>query len=433
MNDTPKRPNIIVLVSHDTGRHVSPYGIATVDTPNFERLAAGSLRFVHAHSCAPQCSPARAALFSGQYPHQVGVMGNIGREHGWTFPRDQRHAGRIFGELGYQSWLLGLQHESYEPETLGFDRVDLGFSILDAAAHLDRHLDGRDPDRPFYCQLGCHETHRPWDFDGTEPDDRLGVTVPPYLNDGPATRADLARFQGSVKRLDTGLGRILDLLDRRGLARDTLLIVTTDHGIAVPHAKATLLDTGTGVFLFMRWPRAGWRTGDTDALVSHVDVLPTVLAALGAAPEPQMAGRSFLPLLEGADTHREAVFSEKTFFQIYDPMRAVRTRDWLYIKNFELCRWSEVGLDCLGSGSVGELGERWAGGHPADELYAGTDPWGERNLADDPAHAETLRGLQAALGRWMRRTRDPLLAGPVQSPYHRREVDALLRAAERKE
>ena len=93
-----KRPNVLILVSHDTGRHIGPYGIDTVHTPNFDRLADMSVTFDNAFSCAPQCSPARAALFSGTSPHSAGVMGNVGREHGWRFPENRRHAGRIFPE-----------------------------------------------------------------------------------------------------------------------------------------------------------------------------------------------------------------------------------------------------------------------------------------------------------------------------------------------
>jgi len=429
---TGEGPNVLVVVSHDTGRHISPYGVDTVQTPNFERLAAGSVRFTNAFACSPQCSPARAALFSGCYPHAAGVMGNVGVEHGWRFSDSARHAGRIFADAGYQTWMLGLQHESYLPERLGFDDVDLGYSIIDAAGHLEAHLEAADPARPFYCQIGCPETHRPWDRFGTPPDDDRGVWVPPYLEQGPLTRADFAQFQGWIHRLDTGLGAILDLLDRRGLTDNTILVATADHGIAVPRAKCTLLDSGTGVFLFMRCPQRGWREGATCAdLVSHVDVLPTLAAACAIGGECQFQGQSFLGALEGRDdyTPREAVYLEKTFFQVYDPMRGVRTDRYLYLKNFELCRWSEVGLDCRGSGTVRELGDRWTGGHPADELYdLDDDPWAYENRAGDPAFAEIETGLKQRLAAWMAETDDPLLRGPVQSPYHRREVDDLLRA-----
>ena len=426
------QPNVLIFISRDTGRHISPYGVDTVCTPNFERLAGESVRFSNAFSCSPQCSPARAALFSGMTPHSVGVMGNVGREHGWRFPDSQRHAARIFGEAGYQSWLVGMLHETYLPETLGFGQMDVGCRLPDAGARLSEWLGTRDKGRPFYCQVGCRETHRPWDRDGASPDESRGVFIPPYLNDGPETRADFAQFQGSVKRLDDGLGDVLGALEEAGVADDTIVIVTTDHGIAVPRAKCTLYDAGTGVFLFVRWPGGGWGGGVVrDDLVSHVDVLPTVLKACGLPIEEQMQGQSFLGLLGVAPcASRRRVFTEKTFFQIYDPMRAVRTERHKYIHNFELCRWSEVGLDCVRSGTVRELGDRYYGGHPAEELYdLAADPHEMTNLAEDPGMAEIKRELQRALGAWMRETGDPLLNGPVRSPYHEREVGKLMGVA----
>lgn len=426
----PEQPNVIALVSHDTGRHISPYGVETVDTPNFERLAGESVRFANAFSAAPQCSPARAALFSGRYPHAVGVMGNVGREHGWRFPDAQRHAGRIFADTGYQSWLLGAQHETWMPETLGFDRVDMGFPIADAADHLAACLEQRRPDQPFYCQIGCPETHRPWGREGTPPDDSRGVWTPPYLADGPLTRADLAQLQGCVKQLDAGLGRLLDLLDERGLADNTILVVTTDHGIAVPRAKCTLFDSGIGVFLFMRWPGGGWRAGTVEPqLVSHVDLMPTLLDACAREPAAGMQGQSFLPLLRGEPgAPRDTVFAEKTFFQFYDPMRCVRTTRHKYIRNFELCRIMEIGLDCADSGSAREVWDRYLGGHPAEELYdLEADPGETVNLAGRPDCEELRQSLAAELARWMTDTNDPLLRGPVHSPYHQRQVDELLR------
>jgi len=419
------RPNIVVVISHDTGRHVSPCGVETVNTPSFERLAGDSVRLTGAFSATPQCSPARAALFSGKYPHAVGVMGNVGVEHGWRFPDDQRHAARIFSEAGYQSWLLGMQHETYRPETLGFDTIDGGFGILEVGEHLHACLDGRDRDRPFYCQIGFRETHRPWDRDGPEPDPSRGVTVPPYLHDGPATREDLAALQGSVARLDAGLGRVLDTLAANDLDEGTILVVTTDHGLALPRAKGTLYDPGTGVLLMMRWPGGGWTGGAvSDELLSHVDVLPTLLDAIGANVPTDMQGRSFLDLLTGGRPEpRDAVFTEKTHFHFYDPMRAVRTRRYKYIRNFEFCRQTEVLCDYVGSGSFRELDNRYAGGHPAEELYdLQTDPDEMHNLAEDPALAGVRDPLAAQLADWMRRTDDPLIRGPVPSPFYHRQV-----------
>jgi arylsulfatase A-like enzyme len=396
-----------------------------VHTPAFERLAAEAVLFANAFTTAPQCSPARAALFSGRCPHSVGVMGNVGKEHGWRFPVTERHAARIFSDAGYQTWLLGMLHETYLPETLGFDRIDTGFSVLEAHAHLAQCLRERDAHRPFYCQIGCRETHRPWERDGTPPDDSLGVTVPPYLQDGPLTRADMAQLQGAVRRLDTGLGRLLDLLATSGLVEDTVLIVTTDHGLAVPRAKCALYDPGIGVFLFLCWPGGGWPAGAARSdLVSHVDVLPTVLDACGIGVPENMQGRGFLPLLAGGEYEpRDAVFAEKTLFQVYDPMRAIRTERYKYIRNFEFCRQTEVGLDFIRSGSHRELDGRYDGGHVAEELYdLVEDPLEMNNLAGENAMAGVRRELAERLANWMLETGDPLVHGPVASPFYHRQV-----------
>jgi arylsulfatase A-like enzyme len=354
-------------------------------------------------------------------------MGNVGREHGWAFAEDSRHAARIFGEAGYQTWVLGMQHETWkDPKTLGFDVVDTGFPVMAAAEHLAAQLDARDESKPFYCQIGCHETHRPFLKHGTEPDDHLGITVPPYLVDGDATREDLAALQGSVKTLDRGLGAILDLLEKRRLLDNTILVVTTDHGLSLPRAKCTLYDAGTEVLLFVRDPRSGQLGRRCDELVSHVDILPTLVEACGLSQEAQFEGQGFMPLLEGEKGERDAVFSEKTFFQFYDPMRSVRTKRFRFIQNFELCRYLEMDSGGKGEGSFCDFGTKAIGGHPQDELYdVEADPHMLTNLAVAEEYGEVVCEHKRMLLEWMERTDDPLLKGHVPSPYHQRVVEEL--------
>jgi len=424
-----EKANVVVLISHDTGRFISPYGVDTVNTPHFERLASESVRFANAYSTAPQCSPARAALFSGRFPHSVGVMGNVGREHGWRFPDQERHAARFFSEAGYETCLLGVLHETYLPETLGFEKIDLGFDIMETSRHMERFLTERDASRPFYCQIGCKETHRPWDRHGTLPDDELGITVPPYLENGPETRRDLAQFQGSVRSLDSGLGLLLDTLERHGLEENTILVVTTDHGIAVPRAKATLRDAGIEVFLFLRYPAGGWPAGEVRGeLVSHVDLLPSLLEASGIEIPAVIQGRIMLPLLTGAPyVPNEAVFSEMTHFHMYDPMRAIRTPRYKYIRNFEFSRQSDFDIVSLKSGSWRELGYRYLDGHPLEELYdVQADPNEMHNLAGDSAVKATRDRLARDLAAWMHQTGDPLLRGPIATPFFYRELASFL-------
>lgn len=417
-------PNVVLLITHDTGRYLSPYGIETVDTPNCARLAGESAVFQNAFCAAPQCSPSRAALVTGRYPHANGVMGLTHSDFGWALPETEPCIARLFGPAGYQTWLLGLQHETKDAATLGFDHVDLGWSILDLPQHLEPLLAGRDERAPFFCQIGCFETHRPWNVWGTEPDDSLGVHVPPYLHDGPETRAELASFQGLVKRFDTGLGQLLDLLESHNLRDNTILVVTTDHGIAMPMAKATLRDPGIETFLFMRFPEGGWPTAQRErALISNVDVLPTLLEATGISLPNTIQGRSFLPLLQGRPfDSRDVIFAEKTFHGMYDPMRCIRTQRYKYIHYFEKSEIHKLPSDIVGGGASRDLGVAIWREAPEELFDLQADPNETANLATDPSHARVRDELRARLAQWMIDTDDPLRHGPIASPFYDKAI-----------
>ncbi len=431
---TGRKKNVVVLISHDTGQYISPYGIDTVHTPNFERLSKTSLLFTNAFSCSPQCSPARAALFSGQYPHSVGVMGNIGEEHGWCFPETQRHAGRIFQDSGYETWLLGLQHETWrDVHGLGFDEVQVGFPIADAAEHIEQLLAKKDPNKPFYCQIGCHETHRPYSRFGAVADSSHGVFLPENPIDGAVLEHDMAAFQGAVRVLDTGVGRILDTLESYCLMDNTIVVITSDHGIAIPRAKATLYDPGLEVFLMMHDPEyTSSYNARYDGLISHVDVLPTILELCGLQTEKQMQGVSHKSVIDGSSKTvlRNQVFSEKSFFHQYDPMRSVRTERFRYIQNFELQRHLEIPSDFLNSvDNRLDYSSPYMKGHPQDELYDVIDDPGQiNNLAKDPDFISIVAVMKKTLLEWMKETCDPLLEGHITSPYHARVVKTLLDA-----
>jgi N-sulfoglucosamine sulfohydrolase len=414
------RPNIILLTTHDTGQHVSPYGIKTVHTPNCERLASESVLFENSFCTAPQCSPSRASLVTGRYPHSNGTMGLTHADFAWSLHVDEQPIASLLGGSGYTTWLLGGQHETNDPSSLGFDHVDIGFTLLDLPAHIEPLLDQRDLRRPFYCQIGCFETHRPFDGHGTEPDDSLGIYIPPYLRDGPETRDELRKMQGLVRRFDTGLGQLLGILDDRDLCDNTILVVTTDHGIAFPRAKGTLFDPGLETMLFVRWParfEGGLRRKE---LISHVDILPTLLEAIGVPCPDCIQGQSFLLLLEGKTcAERSEIFAEKTFHDCYDPMRCIRTRTHKYICYFEKSSLHPVPGDIIGGGANRELGPLSRQGNEA--LYDLTSDPGEKiNRVDDPDCREIVADLRRRLHRWMQETGDPLLEGPVASPFYER-------------
>lgn len=429
----PRRPNVVLFITHDTGRAVSPCGYATVQTPHCERLAAEGVRFDRCFSVAPLCCPARATCVTGRYPHQNGVMG-LTSEHlgGWDLRPGERHAAAIFRDAGYDAILCGFEHETPHWQDHGFSAAisgpggwfNGGGDLRDHAREIDGFLAHRDAARPFYLQIGCHETHHDWSAFQTAPDDARGVTVPPWLRDIPEVRAELASFQGAVRRLDECLGAILDVLEARGVGDDTLFVFTTDHGIDFPRAKGTLYDAGIGVFLFLRYPRGGWGAGRAvDSMVSHIDLLPTLLEACDIDPPDNLAGRSLVPLLDGRrHAPAEAIFAGKTYHDSYDPSRAVRTAQFKYIRHFEVNIFDDLRLATETRRHF--LGVPWIRrGH--EELYdLGADPLELRNLVPAGGHEAALAEMRRLLLEHMRSTRDPLLDGYVPNPTHQRRLRA---------
>jgi len=433
-----RRPNVVLFITHDTGFAVSPYGWKTVQTPACERLAREGVRFNNSFCTAPLCAPSRAALVTGRHPHQNGVMGLTGQQTGgFDLYEGEKHAARLFADAGYEPVLCGFEHESPLWEKLGFERAisggggwfNGGGDTREHAGHIDAFLGQRDGERPFFLQIGSHETHHAWTAYDTEPDDSLGLTIPSYLKDTPDVRREVAEFQGAVRRLDQCLGDILEVLDRRGVADDTLFVFTTDHGIDFPRAKGTCYDAGIAAFLFMRYPAGDWSAGATrDELISNVDVLPTLLEACGIDAPTNLAGRSFMPLLQAdaasAYEPRDAVFAGKTYHDTYDPQRCVRTARFKYIRHFAVNIFIDLRLATMTRRD--QFATDWRR-RTDEELYdLQTDPHERTNLAADSVHADTLDAMRRRLLQWMRDTDDPLLRGPAPSPYYARRLQELL-------
>ena len=408
-------PNILYIHSHDTGRYVQPYGYQ-VPTPNIQLLADQGVLFRKAFCAAPTCSGSRASLLTGQYCHNNGMLGLAHR--GWSLNDYGEHLIHPLRRVGYRSVLIGEQHISEDPEVIGYDEV------IEVDSH---HAQDVAPitvealqtaSEPFFLSVGFFETHRQFRAP-TSVRDSLYSLPPANLPDTPATRRDMAAFKASARSLDQGIGAVLNALYELGLAERTLIICTTDHGLAFPGAKATLYDRGTGVLLLMRGP-GGFTGGKVyDAMVSHLDIYPTLCEIAGAEKPDFLQGSSLLPLVhdEVARVHDE-VFTEVTFHAAYEPTRAVRTERWKYIRRFDENQ-HPVPANCDDSASKETLVVAgWTDQIIATEqLYDLTlDPNEMRNLAEDPAHAEVLEELRGRLRSWMEGTEDPLLEGPVPVP-----------------
>ncbi|MDN5709929.1 MAG: sulfatase [Planococcus sp. (in: firmicutes)] len=412
--------NILMIISHDTGRHLGSYG-RKVETPELDAIAAEGFQFDNYFCSQPQCSPSRGSILTGKYGHNHGLVGLTHLGH--TMKKGIKTIPSEMKKAGYETFLFGFFHESidgvYEGGHLGYDEVVEvpGNAAAKVTEKVEDFLTGRTTAKselPFYASVGFEETHRP--FDHFKPDSADTVEVPPYLPDTEKTRDDIAHFQGSIKELDRAVGRIQKVLKETGLEKNTLLIYTTDHGIAFPRAKGTLLDAGLETALLMKFPEDMMKQNNKQKeLLCNVDLMPTLLEIAGSEAPEDIDGYSFLPLLtRGKYEERDHFFCELTWHDRYHPMRGIRTTQYKYIRNFEAGPSVYLPYDIYSSLSGEEVREEYSKPNVKEELYhLESDPLEQKNLASEQAHQEVLRELREKVANWMERTKDPLLDGPV--------------------
>jgi N-sulfoglucosamine sulfohydrolase len=430
--------NILYLHAHDAGRMCQPYGWP-VQTPHLMQFAREGVLFRNAFCAAPTCGPSRSALLTGSYPHQHGMFGLPGAQ-GWVIDDYRKHLARILGERGYETALCGVQHEAPHQDfsALGYHRIlegedpalppeCLGQWQPDSVARAERYLaeKARDRSKPFFLSVGVDEPHRD-NFPRPElnlhgASDRFSktryydpkrldsrYTAPlPWLPDDPAVCQDVESFWEGMRIFDEQAGRILAALDHQGLRDDTLVIITTDHGIEFPGGKMTLSDHGTGVMLLLRGP-GGFSGGQVHrALVSHLDVLPTLFDLLGIEPPFPLEGHSLLPLVRGeANQVCGALFTEQNYHGAAEPLRAIRTT------RYKLIRRPAGGPPILRQDGpttrVMQEAGYYAQMRPREELFdLVLDPMEACNRADDPDYSKIRADLARQLDEWMERTADP--------------------------
>lgn len=419
----PQRPNILIITTHDTGRHFGCYGIETVHTPAIDALADDGVKFTNYFTTSPVCSPSRGAMLTGRYPQSNGLIGLTHSPWDWSFNEGERHLSHILRDAGYYTALFGLQHEASDVNTLGFQSTpaDRGTggrrTALDTAHDLAGFLTSDAASKsPFYAQVGFFETHRPHDFGDVQPDDSKGVYVPPYLLDDETSRRELALQQGAIHRVDEAVRIISNALRTSGLENDTLLIFTVDHGIEFPRAKWFCYDPGIEIALIVRWPDGGIAGGKTcDHLLSNVDFLPTLMDLIGHPIPCNVEGISFADVFKnpGAPPTRDAVFS---IFQGSDS-RSIRTNRYKFIRNFSPRRLVDVPVDMTRKPAPRIK-------QPVAQLYdLEKDPNEFHDVAQDPAYKEVYDILSARLFQWMEDVNDPSLNGPMPTPYYLEAIE----------
>jgi len=408
-------PNILIIITHDTGRHLGCYG-RRVETPNLDRMAEEGVKFSQCFCTAAQCSPSRAGLITGMVPHSNGLIGLTHR--GFRLNPNVRTLPSLLVDAGYSTILFGFQHEAPDARLLGYKEVVKSTNRSDSCLAITPHVVNYlldSPPEPFFAMVGFSETHRKFPESNDPIDD---IKVPPYLPDEPEVRRDIADLYMSVRRADSSIGEIINALERANLADKALVIYTTDHGIAFPGAKATLFDPGLEIAMIAKG-LDDFREKHIDCIVSNIDVLPTLMELIGCPVPDGVQGKSLLPLLRGeADSLHEYLFPELTYHAAYDPMRGVRTDRYKYIRSYEDRPFSfPPNVDDGYTKRLLTPRGYFDVKRPAEMLFdLSRDPNETENLVDNPEYASILNHLRNFLANWMQQTDDPLLKGFVP-PY----------------
>jgi N-sulfoglucosamine sulfohydrolase len=436
------KPNILYIHSHDTGRYIQPFGYA-VPTPRLQALAEEGVLFRNNHCICPTCSPSRSALLTGTYPHENGMIGLAHR--GFSLRDYGEHLVHTLKPAGYTTALSGVQHVASsrgakamgheEPwQLIGYDEW-LGDDESPESAAAEWIASRGSNDAPFFLSVGFMQTHRVFpELDESDPEDPRYTVPPAPLPDTPETRKDMARYTKMARELDRRMGVVIDALKSAGVYENTLIVATTDHGIAFPRMKCNLEDSGTGTFLIMR---AGSAIADgafsggqvVDAMTTHLDIFPTLMEVLGIAPPPRLRGRSVLPLLgvkgrapalnpAAPDALHEAIFGEVTFHGSYEPMRSIRTARFKYIRRYDGRVQPVLPNVDNGESKSYWMEQGWRSRRPVEEaLYdLAFDPNEAGNLAGDPEYAEILDEMRRRLARHLEETADPIRSGVILPP-----------------
>jgi len=412
-------PNFLFIITHDTGDLFGVYNKG-VETPNLDQLAQTGLVFTNHYCTAPQCSPSRGSILTGQLPHSHGLMGLT--NYGWNL-NSELTIPKILTNHGYSTHLIGLQHEHEDPSELGYQNVS-DRNIMpwtdNVIPHVVEFLTKVNQGKiqlPFYCAIGFFDTHRPFTFPEDIPT-QDNITIPEYLPNTPEVRSEISDLFSSINTVDRGIGRILETLRETSFFKDTVVIFTVDHGPAFPRAKCTLYDAGIKTALIINWPSKIKAGKIHPELLSNIDLFPTILDLCGIPIPPQIQGQSFGNLLLNEEyDEQEHIFAEMTYHDIgFNPIRAIRTKKWKYIKNFApLDFLFEIPDDVIESPTA----KAWLKEHPEyhtprpkEELYnLINDPMEIKNLAGDLQYHTVKQELGKKLLDWLKMTNDPILEG----------------------
>ena len=431
----PRRPNVLLIVSEDNGPELSCYGDPYVKTPHLDQLAAAGVRFENAFVPYSVCSPSRACFLTGLYPHQNGQIGLA--THKYAMYRKWPNMVSLLKEAGYRTGYIGKIHVN--PESA----FPIDFRAIPGANFHNRPVKKyadeaakfiNDSDAPFFLSVNYPDAHFPLHrqqhgLPKAPLDGKSAKPLPWVGADSPRLRTATANYYNCMMRLDSGVGMLLSELQKSGKADNTLVIYLGDHGAQFSRGKCSVYEAGLRIPLIVRYPGVCKPGQVRDELTSSLDLLPTVLAAVGAPAPSNLAGRSLLPLLRGKEVPwRTHVFgvTAGSAPSLYYPQQSVRDRRYKLIlsplrgrvnlralaylnqKNTHfIAGTTQLEIDAS-EPTVSAAYARYLN-PPEMELYdLENDPHEWNNLADDPKFATIQEALLKVIRQWQDHTRDPL-------------------------
>lgn len=411
------KKNILYIHTHDSGRYLEPYGY-NVKTPNIMKIAEGGTIFRNAYCAGPTCSPSRVGLLSGMSPHSSNMLGLAQR--GFEMDSYDTHLSHFLLKNGYHTALFGVQHEAEDVSKLGYEYVfdkdchHSKFIERDTSASEEavKYILEYEDDKPFFMSVGFINTHRGFPK-GSEEYINDAYIMPPFtIPDTKENRRDMADFMHSAKIADDCVGMVIEALEKSGRKDDTIIVFTTDHGIAFPFMKCNGYDTGIGVSLIFNFKENNKVQMATDSLISQIDIFPTLCDLNGLEKPEYLQGKSFVKIFDDVEEEiNDYIFSEVTYHAAYEPMRCIRSKKYKLIKYYDFHNgYVPANMDTsphknklIESGLLNLTKER-------ELLFDLTiDPVERVNMINNPLYKDVYTELSKELEAWMERTNDPLI------------------------
>lgn len=447
-SQTRKRPNILLAIDDDWGYgHAGAYGCKWVNTPAFDRVASEGVLFTNAFTSNPKCSPCRATILTGRNTWQLKEA----VDHFSIFPNDfavypsqLEQAGYFVGCTG-KGWGPGDYRSTgfeHNPAGREYNKYTLkpptsGISGTDYARNFEDFLAQKPADKPFCFWLGSHEPHRAYEEgSGVRAGKRLAdVTLPAYYPDNKIIRSDMLDYALEVEWFDQHVGRVLKKLEAAGELDNTLVLFTSDHGMPFPRVKGQIYEAGFHIPMAVRWGRNIKPGRTVEDFINTRDIAPTFMQAAGLEPAGTMTGRSFLDVLKSdkagvVDASRNLMLVGKERHDLGRPndwgypVRAIRTPEFLYVRNYEPDRWPagnpETGYRNCDDGPtknfiLSKFDKYYRmsfGKRPAEELYlVNKDPDCMNDVATDLKYAQVKRQLREKMEEMLRGEGDPRMLG----------------------